>query len=87
MSNDLPDALDRQCAARARSMHEDLGRGLIVVVDGKIHDIELEFVEKHLEGDFKELFETMIRVYDPHEQYVLVVKEKREFKYIGTRNL
>jgi hypothetical protein len=87
MSSDIPKALDRQCADRARSMHGDNGRGLITVIDGKIDDIELEFVKKHLEGDLKDLIETLVRTYDPQKQYALIVMENGELDYIGSRDL
>jgi hypothetical protein len=87
MSEDIPKALDRKCAAVARSMHQDLGRGLITVIDGKIVEVEREMAEEHLEGELRDLFLTMIRVYNPQKEYVLIVKENGKFKYFGTRSL
>ncbi len=86
-SEDLPKALDRQCAARARLMHGDNERGLITVIEGKIDDIEQKMVQAHLEGSLKDLIEAMIQAYDPHKQYVLVVFKNGELDYIGTRDL
>jgi hypothetical protein len=86
-SNDIPKALDRQYADRARLMHEDKGRGLITVIDGNVDDIELEFVKKHLEGDLKDLIETLVRTYDHQKQYALIVMKNGELNYIGTRDL
>jgi hypothetical protein len=86
-SKDIPKALDRQCAARARLMHEDNERGLITVIEGKIDDIEQKMVQEHLEGDLKDLIESLIEEYDPQKQYVLVVVKNGELDYIGRRDL
>jgi hypothetical protein len=86
-SKDIPKALDRECAARARLMHGDNERGLITAIDGKIDDIEQQMVKEHLEGDLKELIESLIEEYDPQTQYVLVVMKNGELDYIGRRDL
>jgi hypothetical protein len=87
MKDPVSPQLDRQCAAYAIRMNEEEGIGLILVQDGTIHDIRLELVEQHLEGDLKDLVETMIRRHDPETSYPLVVMTNGSLIYIGIRRL